>query len=222
MNIELYENALNKDWETSLVLFKKLKNKNIYSCLNTMFDLAKKELSASAQENLQKVLQAIAPTFPEDHLEKIYENGSATDAFNVFEMFVDGGYHASWQWGSEDLLLACCLSGSPKYLPKFFVRQNLTQKDVPLLIFSRFNQNSDVFGTLLSSFDLQETFDSIDQLYNNGNTVSIEWRQFRQWVDSNHIQAIQQDLLERLCVVQRQKICEEVSVVSSLASRKKM
>lgn len=223
MGIEVYENFLKTDAGLSLTAFKKLKNENAYKFLNTIFALSKKDLSCPAQENLQNILQAIAPTFPEDHLEKFYENGSATDAFKVFEMFVDAGYHASWQWGSEDLLMACCVSGSPKYLPKFFARQSITQQDIPLLIFSRFNPNPEVFETLLSRFNVQEAYDNIDNLYNNkGAVVCIGWKNYQHHVDFNHIQIIQEDLFNRLCAEQREKISSEISLVQPAVARKKI
>lgn len=223
MGIEIYENFLKADGRSSLNAFKKLKNENVYKFLNTIFDLSKKDLSSPAQENLQNILHAIAPTFPEDHLEKFYENGSAPDAFKVFEMFVDAGYPTSWQWGSEDFLMSCCVSGSAKYLPKFFVRQSITQKDIPLLIFSRFNPNSEVFETLLSRFNVQETYDNIDNLYNNkGAVVSIGWKNYQYQVDFNHIQIIQEELFNRLCADQRERISSELFLAQPAVARKKI
>ena len=223
MSIETYESVLNEDADLSLTVFKKLKNENVYQFLNTIFDLYKKDMSVTSHENLQYVLKAIAPTFPEDHLEKFYENGSATDAFPVFEMFVDAGYHASWQWGSEDFLVACCVSGSAKYLPKMFVRQSVTQKDLPLLIFSSFNPNSEVFETLLSRLDLQETYDNLNDLCNNkGAIVAVEWKNFREHVNVAHIQTLQDDLFNRLCAAQRETISSELSSVQPTVARKKM
>lgn len=223
MGVEKYANALNSDADEALSLFKKLKNKGVYTFLNTIFRLFQDHLTPTAQENLKKVIQASAPTFPQDHLEKFYENGSATSAFPVFEMFVDGGYHASWQWGSDDLFWTCCLSGSSKYLPKFLARQNITQKDVGLLIMASFNPNAEVFEKLLSHFDLQEAFNSVDQLHNSKKSmVSFGWRQFNESVGYHHIEKLHQDLLERLCFVQREKIYEEVCALSSTVVRKKM
>lgn len=223
MDSEVYSNALNADGDEALIFFKKLKTKGVYTFLNAIFRLFQDHLTYTAQENLKKVIQDSAPTFPQDHLEKFYENGSATEAFPVFEMFVDAGYHTSWQWSSEDLFWTCCVSGSPKYLPKFLARQNITQKDVGLLIVASFNPNIEVFEKLLSHFDVQEAFNSVDQLINSKQSmVSFGWRQFNESVGYHHIEKLHQDLWERLCFVQREKICEEVCALSSTVVRKKM
>lgn len=224
MDIKTYENALNSDAFTSIAMFKDMKSTSVYGFLGAMFSLiGSNGLSSQAQENLQKVIQSVAPTFPEDHLEKYYENGSSPDAFNVFEMFVDGGYHTSWQWGSHDLLVSCCLSGTSKYLPKFLARQTLTEKDAPLLVLASLNSNVEVFEMVLSHFDLQNAYNQLDQLYDLQRTVVfVEWNGFGQSVVGDHIKTIKEDLFNRVCAAQCEKITKEVSSVQPPASRKRM
>lgn len=197
--------------------------KGVFGFIGELFAVATEAPSFSpiGQNTFKKVLERFAPNTPEDVLEKYYEFGSAKDCFYVFEMFVEAGYPTSWQWGSSDLLMACCLSGSPRYLYKMLERQRF---DAPVVLLASLNPNPEMFEEVLSRFDKQELLTKMKDLYDweGGGLIQIVWGGSAHTVNANHVQKVYEKIMDEFTNEQQRAVLMQHISAPSFTPRKKI
>lgn len=207
----------------AIEFFKDLRaEKGAFGFVGGLFAVATNAPSFSpiGQSTFQKVLERFAPNMPEDVLEKYFEFGSAKDCFYVFEMFVDAGYPASWQWGASDFLMACCLSGSPRFLAKMLERQTLGP---PVVLLASLNPNPEMFEQVLPRFDKQDLLKKMKDFYDweGGGLIQIVWGGSSHTVNAHHVQKVYEKIMDEFTAEQqRALLMQHISAPSSTPRKK--